>query len=98
MSISLKVVNIWSKVLNVAEWVGAPFMMTEIVRSDFTMAMLLRTLKGHCGAVFLATFFSVFRCDGHSTIFRLKLNFFHLHVQVLTYIVLPSSPFFVHCC
>ena len=34
--------------------------------------------------------------DGHATIFIFKLNSFHVHV--LTYIVLPLSPFFAHCC
>ena len=37
-----------------------------------------------------------YRCDGHATIFIFNLNSFHVHV--LTYIVLPSSPFFVDCC
>ena len=37
-----------------------------------------------------------YKCDGHATIFTFNLNSFHVHV--LTYIVLPSSSLFVHCC
>ena len=40
--------------------------------------------------------FTAYRCDGYAIVFTSNLNSFHLHV--LTYIVLPSSPFFVHCC
>ena len=37
-----------------------------------------------------------YRCNSHATTFKSNLNSFHVHV--LTYIVLPLSPFFVHCC
>ena len=36
-----------------------------------------------------------YRCAGQVIISKFKLNSFHVHV--LTDIVLPSSPFFVHC-
>ena len=34
-----------------------------------------------------------YRFNGHATILKFNLNSFHVHV--LTYIVLPSSPFFL---
>ena len=37
-----------------------------------------------------------YMCNGHATILKLKQNFFLVHA--LTYIVLSSFPFFVHCC
>ena len=44
--------------------------------------------------VFICLLF--YRYDGHAAIFTFNLNSFHVHV--LMCIVLPSSPFFVHCC
>ena len=39
-----------------------------------------------------------YRCGGRATIFKFKQNSFHVHAFNVRYIVLPLSPFFVHCC